>query len=125
MVSAALIAVCGIMSFIAYKSSYWIMKFLAGIMWFVLGMWWVANPIISTPSPAQNGLIIGIFIIGVAFIFMPFWFTKESNGEEHSHFRLPGISHEEEPEVPMMTREQRITAHREKVNKALNGERWS
>lgn len=125
MVLLAFLAFSGVMSFLALRSSYWILKFLAGVSWWIMGMYWISNrPVSITQGGAvDNAVIIALFIIGLAFMFMPFWRMKTESGREiGGRFRLPFMgSEEEESRPPAPTRSERNARYRERVNSALRG----
>lgn len=130
MIFLGLLVFAGILSFISARSSYWILKFLAGCVWGVVGMYWISSPQggVQHGSSVDTGIIILFFFIGFAFMLMTFWNTKTQNGQESGRFRLPFMATEEEEELAerqrkLPTRQQRTDAYKERLNKANRGER--
>jgi len=132
MITLALLVVCAIFSFAAVKSSYYVLKFFAGVAWWALGAWWIYNPIVVGASPANDILLVLVFFGGLAFMFMPAWYTKNENGQEVGRFavRLPrflgGRSEAEETseaERNARTWRDRRDAYRERANMAISGRR--
>ncbi len=112
------------MTALAIKNTYWIMKVLAGFTWFGLLAYWKTNPPSTiTIGSATDQIIVMLFIIiGLALIFMPFWFTKNENGQEIGRgFRFPGMKREEETPPPSPTRSERNAEYQQRVNSALSG----
>ncbi len=126
----ALIAV-GI-SFVAAKSSYYIMKVIAGLIWWAIAMYWMGN----APASIVKGSYVDVTIttilwfVGIAFMFMTFWYSKNENGQEVGRgfkvtiSRLLGKeSEEKKPSYFSGSHEDRAMRHEERVNAALRGER--
>lgn len=123
----ALFIFSGILTFIAVRSSYWILKVLAGLVWFAIDSYWVTNPPSSITIGSSTHVIIMFLLgaIGIALAFMPFWYTRNENGNEVAKgFRrfLAGVSkEEEESERYKPTRRERNSAYRDKINDAIEG----
>lgn len=120
----------GIMSFLGAKSTYYILKFLAGVSWWALAMYWINSPpsTITKGSAIDTVVIVLFFIIGIAMMFMPMWYEKQTNGGVEGRFKirwpqmLGGTSEEEENAPPAPTRSERTADYATRVNRALRGE---
>lgn len=116
------------LSAIAVKTSYWLLKPLAGFVWGLLCFYIIQNPIDADASSAiQTMVIIVTGGIGAAFILMPFWTTRTNNGVETGRLRLPFMDTDEEIEAEsqrryLPTRQERTSAYQERVDAALRGE---
>lgn len=116
------------LSMIAAKSSYYILKFMAGVAWLAMAIYWISD----TPSSIVQGsvtdkvVIIFLIFMGVAFILMPFWYPKRQNGDEvGGRLRLPFMPTDEEEEEStrdLPTRSDRNRSYQDRVNSALRGE---
>jgi len=125
MTLAILLVFAGIMSFIAARSSYWVLKFLAGLSWWGVAAFWISTPPASiTPgTPVDVIMIVLWFAAGLSFMVMTFWYTKTEEGQEVGRgFRLP-FQKPPEPSAPIQTRKDRAAAYQNRVNKALRGDR--
>jgi hypothetical protein len=112
----------GVMTFFGIKSTYWILKVLAGFCWWAIAAYWITNKPTNITSGSSTDTIVVILLIfiGVAMVFMPFWFTKNENGQEVPRgFRFS--SKEDEEETPQPTRDDRTSDYSRRVNGALNG----
>lgn len=126
---ALILGVVGL-SAIAAKSSYFLISVLAGIFWWGIGVFWQVNPPsnITAGSSAHVIVLAAFFIIGVAFMFMPFWYPKTANGKEiGGRIRLPFMRTDEQEEEEkirryMPTRQERADAYSRKVRAAFRGE---
>ena len=129
MTAAVILALCGILTFVAVKSSYYILKFLAGVAWFGLGAWWIANPFTTQGEPTDVIMLIVVFVVGLAMMFMPLWYESQRNGTTVGKFRIPFLSPTEDEEESeklarsLPTRSERSAAYRERVDSAINGRR--
>lgn len=124
----AFILFAGVMSFLGIRSTYWILKILAGFSWFAVMVYWLNSPPSSvTKGSSIDTVVIGLLVvIGVAFLLMPLWYSKTINGQEVGRgFTLPfGKSPEERERMRYRpTRQERSEAYRNRVSGALKGER--
>ncbi len=120
------------LSFIAARSAYYPMKFIAGLMWVGIAVFWMGNaPVSITKGSSVDVIITTVFwIIAIAFGFMGFWYSKNENGQEVGKgfkvtiSRLFGKESEERKSSYFSgTHEDRARRHEERVNAALRGER--
>ncbi len=129
MVTAMLLAICAILSFIGAKTTYYILKILAGFSWFGIFAWLTYNPFTTQGSPADVITLLVVSITGIAFMFFAFWSPQVKNGQERGgRFRFPFQPSEEDEEVErqrnyMPTRAERNANYRNRANSALRGER--
>lgn len=129
MVSAALIAIAGILSFISIRTTYYIIKVLSAVAWLGLFAWWIANPFTTAGSPAHVIVLMLLLFISIAFMFFPFWEAKFKNGSESGgKWRLPFQATEEEEELSaqqrkLPTHQQRVDAYYARIEARLRGER--
>ncbi len=130
MTSAGIIAICGILTFIASRSSYDLWKVLAGVAWSGLLAWWIKTPIGGdATSPEQTIMLLLSLFAAVACFFWAFWVKQMKNGvESGGKWRLPFMQSEEDEELSaqqrrLPTRTERTTAYRNRLNAALRGER--
>lgn len=114
-----------IMTWIGSKSSYWILKSLAGVLWFaVLAMWLNGSrpDSIVAGTPADQIVVLFLIAMGIAVFFMPMWFIKDEAG---GRFKNPFKSKDDEEETMQAryipTREERIEAYRQRTRNAING----
>jgi hypothetical protein len=123
---------CGIMSFLGLRSTYYILKFLSGLCWMALGMYWLSNPpsTVVKGSAVDTGMIVLLFVIGVAMMIMPFWYSKRTpSGEEtgEGRLRLPFMPREEEEvatrERKLPTRSERTASYMERLDNRIRGGR--
>ena len=125
----AFIIFAGIMSYIGSRSTYWILKFLAGGAWFAFAIYWINNPpsTIVQGSATDTVVIVLLFVIGLAFMFMPFWYPQRENGQEiGGRLRLPFMKTDEQEALDNQQRysptmRERNENHRDRVNNALRG----
>lgn len=125
MTIAIIVACCIGLTWIASTTSYWILKVFAGLFWWGLGFYWVANPVAGSLQTILVMLCIGI---GLACFFWSFWYTSKriDNGVEKSssRFKLPFINNEEEEyRPPELSRNDRLNDYARRVNNAMNGRR--
>lgn len=117
-------------SFIAARSSYYLLKFMAGVCWWIVAIFWLANAPagIAKGSPEDTAIVVMLFFVGIAFMFMPLWVTKTVNGREEGGFnvRIPrvfgGQSEEEESVAKMRgarTSAGRRADYAERMNNAM------
>lgn len=112
-----------VFSFLGAKSSYYILKFLAGASWAAGGIIWIntANDAIPNGSPLQVIIMWMFYIFGIAFMFYPFWRT----GGESLGKIIPFWRSEEDDEESrhLPTRSERNDAYSKRINRALNNHR--
>jgi hypothetical protein len=125
----AFIAMALGMSFLASKSSYYVLKFLAGMSWWAFAIYWINN----TPSSITDGsstdtaVIVLLFVIGIAFVFMPFWYTKVENGQERGgRMRLPFMKTDAQEDADKKrayrpSRNERTSAYEDRITNAMSG----
>ncbi len=129
MVSAALIAIAGILVFAGLKTTFYIIKILAGLAWIGLFAWWQISPFTTAGSPAHVIVLMVVLFAGIACFFWPMWETKFKNGQERGgRFRLPGMQSDEQEEEERQRRNistwhEGADAYTAKLNAALRGER--
>lgn len=114
--------VAGILSFIGAKSSFYILKILAGIAWWALDFYWISSPPsnIVKGSPVDQVIIMLLVIVGLAFMLMPLWYTPSENGKEKGMgFKFPFQKTSEEEEEYRFrnapSRKERTAAYRERI----------
>ncbi len=127
----AFVVLCVALSWLGSRSLYYILKFMAGVSWWVFGVFWIGNPpsMVTKGSSTDIAVLLLLFGIGVAFMLMPFWYPKYENGRETSggfRIRMPRIlggrgEEEEMPEPPKPTRAERLTTYQSRVEAALRG----
>lgn len=123
------IAIAAIFTFVATKTSYYILKFFAGAAWIGVAVWYIYNPLADGASPINDILvIIGIFG-GIACMFWMGW-TIKKDGKEGFNFRLPafmGGRNEDEEYAETrrmaMTGRERRENHRIRANNAVRSRR--
>jgi hypothetical protein len=116
----------GILSFIGSRSSFYFLKFLAGLAWWATAFYWIGNPpstIVAGSSVHQVVLVLFI-IVGLAFMLMPYWYTKTENGQEEGKgFKMPFQKTKEEEEDyrtrNMPTRKERNSDYINRLNRRL------
>lgn len=130
MTSAGIIAICAILTFAGLKTTYYIIKVLAGVSYFGLGVWWVQNPLGGDPTqPAQTVMVLLAFVAGIAMFFMPMWYSKFNNGQEvEGRFRLPFMHNDDEEELErqrrhLPNRSERVDAYLNHLDATMRGER--
>jgi vacuolar-type H+-ATPase subunit I/STV1 len=89
---------CAIISFIAFRSTFFGLKLLAGMSWIAFIVYWVSNPL-PTEFPQGEGAHTAILVIAIGFglmivlsgLFRGIQRTERwENGEEtSSHLSLP------------------------------------
>lgn len=122
------LALAAIITFFGLRTSYWVMKVIAGFTWFgVLAYWKNATPTNITPgSPTDTMIILLFVIIGIAMLVMPLWTTKNENGSETgTGFRLPFQKTDEEEAKARYkpSKDERQAAYMARVNGAVRGRR--
>lgn len=126
----ALFVFGGILTFVGARSTYYILKVIAGFSWILVMAYWIASPP-STIAVGSSVHTMGIVIfigMAVACFFWVFWTTKLSNGQESGRWRLPFMQSEEEEELSAqqrrkLTRTERTDIYIARLNAALRGER--
>jgi len=120
----------GIVSFLCMRSSYPILKFCAGVAWWVAAFYWNTNPPSSVVvgSSVHTLMLDLLGVIGVAFVIYVFWNTKRENGVERGRFHLPFTQTDEEAEQERAreryyaSHSERAASHMARVNAARRGE---
>lgn len=121
-----ILGISAVFSFLGAKSSYYILKFLAGASWVASGLYWQSNPPsnIIAGSPTHVIIMILLWIFGIAFMFYPFWRT---NGESFGKIVPFWRSQEDEDEISraryLPTRSERNQSYSNRINGALNNHR--
>jgi len=130
MTDVMILALCLGLTYISLKTSFYILKVLAGISWFGMGAWVIAHPIgDNASSPVQTIIMLVCFFVGISMFFLPFWTTKISNGREvGSGWKLPFMPSDEDEEAErqrsyMPSRQERNAAYSQRVRGALHGRR--
>lgn len=112
-----------IFTFFAAKTSYWILKFLAGAAWVVSGLYWQANPpgILTAGDSIHVIVYLLLYIFGISCMFWTFWRT---NGESMGKI-IPFWRSEEDDESYRheSTRRERNDEYAKRLNRALNNRR--
>ena len=120
-----LIALCGLLSFIALRSSFWAFKVIAGLSWAGFGWYWFENP----PSTITAGETVHLFVLGViallalGFALLPFWV---SSGDEKVNGFQSGVNRLFGRDEPQSNRDRRVgrnSEYADRVNNALYGRR--
>lgn len=117
------------LSFLGAKSSYWILKFLAGAIWWVFGIYWINYPpsVVTEGSSTDKAVIVFLFITGAVFWLWTFWNARRDNGVEvGGRLRFPFMkTDEQEAEYKARTqrvsRSERVRRYQDRVDDALNG----
>lgn len=120
----AVILLCLGLTWVGAKSSFWILKALAGLSWIAMAMFWQSNPpsTVVAGTPVDTVIILLFWFLGIAMLFMPFWYTsgeEQGKGFRMRISRLLGREEEEPPPPP--SRSERSTEYRDRVNGALRG----
>lgn len=116
------------LSAMAIKTSFWLLKPLAGFVWGLLCFYFVANPIGGDATSAVHTMSLVVTGgIAAAFILMPFWYSRVNNGVETGRLRLPFMDTDEEIEAErqrryLPSRQERTSAYQDRVDAALRGE---
>lgn len=120
------------MTMVAVRSSYYILRFFAGAMWWAFGVWLVSNPLVSGADPINDIMVILCFFGGLALMLMMGWRTSTNNGREIGEFniRLPRLfgGRSEEDEVEEARRNARTwrdrrAIYRDRLNNTIKGKR--
>jgi len=122
------------LTYIASRSSYYILRFIAGGAWWGLMAYWLVNrpSSITAGSAVDSIVVILLLTIGLAVMFMTSWTTRTVDGVERGGFnvRLPiwlgGQSEEDElaeRRNSAMTSRTRRDLYRERANSALRNRR--
>ena len=129
MVTAILATMALALTYISVKTSYYILRFFAGTLWWALGVWLIRTPLIAGNDPLNDIMLTICFFAGFAMMLMMGWRTNES-GEGRFNIRVPGFlggqSEEEELSVTRrnaMTSRDRRADYRTRANDALGGRR--
>lgn len=119
----ALFVFAGIMTFVAVRSTYWILKFLAGLVWGGVCIYWLGNPpsSIDVGSSAHTAILIAMAAIAFSMALMPFWYTSNKNGQEFGRFKMPWQKVEEEEEPYKPTSRERNVSYQRRINERLSG----
>lgn len=64
----ALIAICGILSFLAVRSSYYPLKWAAGFGWWALLFYWIGADIVADGSPTDITVMLLLVMLGILFL---------------------------------------------------------
>ncbi len=125
-----LLILAGVLTFASLRSTYFILKFLAGLSWWGLAFYWHGNPFDTASGSAMTVIVIVVFFVGLALIAMPFWTTRIVNGKETNsgRFRLPFTKTDEELEEAkrkskLPSRDERLEAYKDRVDAVIKGER--
>jgi len=127
-----IIIVAGIFTFVAVRSSYYILRFFAGVAWWAVGVWWIYNPLAAAGSPVNDIMLTLAFFGGLALMLMMAWRTDTINGREVSgfHISIPGFlgGQSEEDELAERQRMARTSRdrradYRERADSAIRGRR--
>ena len=123
----AFLTFAGIVSFIGARSSFWLLKFLAGLAWWAGAMYWINNrpSTIAQGDPEDIAVIGLLFFVGLAFMLMPYWYTKEDGAG--GRFRLPWMQTDDQEEEDARaryspSRSERNAAYEARVQGALKGQ---
>lgn len=122
------------LTYIASRSSFYLLKFIAGVSWWGLMAYWLANrPDSITAGSGVDTLVVALLVvIGLAVMFMSAWTTRTVNGVEKSGFniRIPqflgGKTEEEEAterRLSARTWRDRRDIYQERLDGATRGRR--
>lgn len=125
----ALLAFAGILTFVGVRSSYYLLKIIAGFAWLLPMAYWISTPPSAiTKGDSVHSIGIIMFIgVAIALWFMPLWYTKNNNGVEEGRFnlRMPRIfgGQTEQEEAEQLQRNartwrERRDAYRERMDRA-------
>ena len=132
MVTAILATMALALSYISVKTSYYVLRFFAGALWWALGVWLIKTPLVAGSDPLNDIMLTICFFGGAAMMFMMGWRTDTVNGREVGNFniRIPGFlgGQSEEDEFAerrsrAMTSQARRGLYRERTNAATRGRR--
>jgi hypothetical protein len=115
-----------ILTWIASKSSYWILKALAGGTWFFELAYWMygGRPTsITQGTPPDQLIVVILFTLGIVMFLMIFWGSRSQNGYEVGGFRLPWQTEEEKPAPIIQTSYDRRVAYENRIADRMNGGR--
>ena len=119
---ALLVAICLGLTYIASRTTYWILKVFVGFFWWGLAFYWVKNPL---TDPSLQTIVMMLCIgIGLACLFWAFWATSrdEKTGAETGKWKLPFVNNgEDEESENAPTRNERIAKYSRRVYNARNG----
>lgn len=125
MSSAIILAFCALTTYAAFKTSFYPIKFFAGVSYWVLGGYLIYYPLITGDNPVNNMVLGAIFIFGFGLMLMPFWYENK-NGKMTFRIRLPrvfgGMSEAEEDAMEERNARNfrdRSTAYRARVNRRM------
>ena len=129
MVTAILATMALALTYISVKTSYYILRFFAGALWWALGVWLIRTPLIAGSDPLNDIMLTICFFAGFSMMLMIGWRTND-NGEGRFNIRVPGFlggqsEEEERAEAQYMARtsRDRRDAYRERANSATRGRR--
>ena len=122
MTLGTLIIIVGVISFLAIRSSFNVFKFIAGLLWLGLDIYWYGGgqPAgITAGTPADLFFMLGMLVFAVGFMLYAF---RSENGQGRmfriSLGRLMGNADQMTPSGREARRE-RNAAYRDRVNRAL------
>jgi len=135
MVLIALFALAVGVSWMASRSTYYLLKILAGVAWIGVATYWNNNPtpLFAFDSAGHTIFYILFWGLAVAMFFMPMWYSKtNASGEKtgRMNIRLPQFLGGQS-EVDELKERQRMATtsfdrrdtYRKRLNDALNGRR--
>ena len=108
-----IVAVVAILTYGALRSAYWPLRFLAGVSWIGLGVYWKVTPPVTLGNPVDVILIALLFITGFAFMLMGFHFEgKDKDGFTIGRFKSPFAG---DPKIRQTMRD-RVMDYRYRMN---------
>lgn len=127
MVTAILAAMALALTYISVKTSYYVLRFFAGTLWWALGVWLIKTPLVEGGDPLNDIMLTICFFGGLAMMFMMGWRTNDS-GEGSFNIRIPrflgGLTEGEEQEQrDARSWRNRRDAHQDRLNRASRGRR--
>jgi len=129
MVTAILATMALALTYISVKTSYYVLRFFAGTLWWALGVWLIRTPLVAGSNPLNDIMLTICFFGGLAMMFMMGWRTS-SSGEGSFNYRLPtflgGRTEEEEAEEASRTARTyrgRQEVYRDRLNNVIRGRR--
>ena len=124
-----LVLLAVVVSFISIKTSYYLLRFLAGVAWIGLAIYWNAEPIFATGSDTHTIFYLLFWGLGIGMMFMIMWRTSKDDGGSFN-IRVPrvfgGTSEADElasARMRGMSYSDRRDAYAQRVNGAIRGGR--
>ena len=88
----ALLTLCGILSFISIRSTFFPLKWAAGFAWIGAFVYWIQADLVPDGSPTDMVIMLTLFFLGIIFLFLGFLTRGRAiEVEEHSGGGATGI----------------------------------